>query len=615
MTTSSIRSGVEALTHRLVVQESQLIASEGFAAAMRRAFGLFPGRGRELPQQRLMNPSQANTSSDKRTHIVGVSLEDYYQVGAFSHLVEKSQWGRFESRLAHSTRAALDLLDRHQATATFFTLGWVAEHMPELVREVMTRGHEIANAGFSHRGTAELDRAGLADELARGHEAIVRATHVAPRGTRIPDFVRPQSAWALDVVAEAGYAYDASYRPMGRDAIPPTASRFPFQHRTTGRDPLHVLPVPTARVGPWLLPIGGGAWLRQLPWALAQRAITRWETDHEHPFGLYFQVWELDPEQPRITAASRVAHLRQYRNLAEGERRLNAVMQGRRFTSFANYLQLPPVAATVPVQPWTRPVLVPRATPTGTPVSVIIPCFNEADTLPFLLNTLASVQRSLSGQFLLSFVFVDDGSSDATWETLTTLTAARSDCTLVRQPQNRGIASAILAGMAAARDEYVCSIDADCTYDPHQIALLLPSLLAGATLVTASPYHPSGRVKHVPEWRLVLSRTLSRMYRLSLHSPLHTFTSCFRAYRRSAFVDMPLRNGGFLGIAEMLARAVKSGARVEEVPATLEVRLMGHSKLKVLRVIGGHLGLLAGMHRWDVPATTGDLISSSPSPT
>ena len=116
-------------------------------------------------------------------------------------------------------------------------------------------------------------------------------------------------------------------------------------------------------------------------------------------------------------------------------------------------------------------------------------------------------------------------------------------------------------------------------------------------MVTASPYHPLGIVRNVPEWRLFLSKSLSRLYSAVLRERIFTYTSCCRVYRRSRMLPLELRNGGFLGTAEMLIRLKATGGRVAEVPATLESRLLGESKMKIARTIGGHLGLLAGLIR------------------
>lgn len=537
-----------------------------------------------------------------RQHLLGISLEDYFQVGAFRELIDRRHWGRFESRLERATDATLDLLESCGAHATFFTLGWVAEHLPELVRRVVERGHEVANSGFSHRGVKELGEGALRDDLLRSHEAITRATGRASLGTRIPDWLRERDLWALDVIAGLGYAYDASFRPLGTDCSAHPGHRFPFDHVHRGRL-VREFPVPTLRVGPVLVPIGGGNWIRQLPEWLVIRAIEHWQQTRGVPFALYFQSWELDPAQPRISAATWLTRVRHYRNIDQAERLLRRILAGHSFVGYAAHLG-------IDVAEWTRPTLSLVDPPPvrlveesvaaahRVPVTVVVPCFNEADTLPYLQNTLRSVTRELSARYRVSFIFVDDGSRDGTWEVLHSLVGHRDDCQLLRHASNQGIAHAILTGIAASRDEFVCSIDADCTYDPHQLASLLPPLVAGADLVTASPYHPAGRVRHVPRWRLFLSRTLSAMYSRRLRASLHTYTSCFRAYRRSRFVGITLTNPGFLGIAEMLVRALQTGARVSEVPATLEVRLIGHSKLKVMRVIAGHLHLLWSMRRW-----------------
>ncbi len=169
----------------------------------------------------------------------------------------------------------------------------------------------------------------------------------------------------------------------------------------------------------------------------------------------------------------------------------------------------------------------------------------------------------------------------------------RAGCTIVRHERNRGVAQAILTGARAARTEVVASIDCDCTYDPHELGRLLPLLGDGVDVVTGSPYHPLGGVRNVPRWRLALSKSASALYRVVLRQRLHTYTSCFRAYRRSALLGLEIRHGGFLGVAEMLARLDLDGRTVVEYPTTLNVRVLGRSKMRVARTIFGHLRLVA----------------------
>ena len=141
----------------------------------------------------------------------------------------------------------------------------------------------------------------------------------------------------------------------------------------------------------------------------------------------------------------------------------------------------------------------------------------------------------------------------------------------------------------------MCSIDCDCTYDPLQLENLLPLLTDGVDMVTGSPYHPDGEVRNVPGWRLFLSKSLSGLYGIVLHQKLATYTSCFRVYRRSSVEELHIREGGFLGVAEMLGRLDLGGGRIVECPAVLEVRLLGRSKMKTVRTIFGHLRLLASL--------------------
>ncbi|HYL06379.1 MAG TPA: glycosyltransferase family 2 protein [Thermoanaerobaculia bacterium] len=235
----------------------------------------------------------------------------------------------------------------------------------------------------------------------------------------------------------------------------------------------------------------------------------------------------------------------------------------------------------------------PAPQPARQPVTVVVPCFNEELTLPYLANTLRSVEAALDAHYDLRFVFVDDGSCDGTWEALQRSFGGRRRHTLLRHDVNRGVAAAILTGIRHADSEVVCSIDCDCTYDPHQLRRLIPMLEDGVDMVTASPYHPQGRVCNVPAWRLALSKGLSRLYRLVLHHQLATYTSCFRVYRRAAVAGLPVEAGGFLGVAEMLGRLDLAGGRIVECPAVLEVRLLGRSKMKIGRTMAGHLRLLA----------------------
>jgi glycosyltransferase involved in cell wall biosynthesis len=288
---------------------------------------------------------------------------------------------------------------------------------------------------------------------------------------------------------------------------------------------------------------------------------------------------------------------------------LEKVLASYRFTSIAVHLGLElhrapalaqriegsvPRVSSSPPQPG---LISPEPRPNGTaqpmPVTIVIPCFNESQSLGYLSNTLQSVATSFRDQYAFTFLFVDDGSTDSTWAVLQKLFGARSDCRLIQQERNQGIARAIQTGIRHAGTPIVCSMDCDCTFDPHELGRMIPLLSEGVDLVTASPYHPRGAVKNVPWWRLFLSKTSSRLYRIVLRQKLYTYTSCLRVYRREAAVNIPLERGGFSGVTEMLGRLDLQGHRIVEFPATLEVRTLGRSKMKLVPTIVGHLSLLA----------------------
>ena len=316
------------------------------------------------------------------------------------------------------------------------------------------------------------------------------------------------------------------------------------------------------------------------------------------PLVFYFHVWELDPAQPRISGLPMMKRIRQYRNLETMGERVESYLANYKFDTAANYLRLDakPVTHAPAVQAdAAMPVSAHAAADADQllPVTVIVPCYNEEQSISYLGRSLDHFAAQTADKYKLSFVFVDDGSKDKTLEGLQRQFGGRSNCQIVQHPQNRGIAAACLTGFAAARDEVLCVIDADCTFDPSHLATMIPLLKDDVALVTASPYHRDGGVMNVPAWRLLLSRGASQLYRYVLSNKLASYTACFRIYRRSAVVNMRLQHSGFTGIAEILVRLDRAGAKIVECPAVLEARVLGISKMKVGRTITEHAGLLS----------------------
>jgi polysaccharide deacetylase family protein (PEP-CTERM system associated) len=548
------------------------------------------------------------STGGSRTHILTIALEDYFHVTPLETVIQQDRWYRFEMRLEASTRCTLDLLDECGARATFFVLGWVADAAPELVREVAARGHEVASKGYYHRNFRGLDREAFREDAVRSREALERATGRRVLGYRVAQqWLRPCDLWALEVLAQSGYAYDSSLRLVFRTYGDEPWRQFPHLASVAGLPFLEV-PLSSIRLFGFGLPIAGGNYFRQFPHSLVRRAVAYWDRHYPAPYVMYFHTWELDPDQPRINGVPLRQQVRQYRNLRKMPAIVRHYLESYRFTSIAQYFGLAersPLSEVAEVSEVAEasastgrsPAAGARTAPAGnqvlTAVAVVVPCYNEQQSLPYLANTLRSVVSELADRYRFSFVFVDDCSTDLTWPTLQAIFGAEPNCTLVRHDRNRGVAAAIQTGLHSATADIVCSMDCDCTYDPHDLGRMIPLLTDDVDVVTASPYHPEGAVKNVPSWRLVLSKGLSRLYRLVLHQKLYTYTSCFRIYRRQAAMGVTVHRGGFFGVAEMLGRLDLAGRRIVEFPTTLEARMLGRSKMKVLRTIAGHLSLLA----------------------
>lgn len=576
-------------------------------------------------------PGLPRHEGDDHRHILTVAIEDYYQGATFNRLIPRARWHRFESRLVRNTQTTLDLLDEYKVRATFFALGWVADAVPELIREVVARGHDIASKGYFHRAIREFSRDEFRDDCARAREALERASGRSIDGYRVAQrWLKPEDLWALDVLAEEGYKFDSSIRPLFRQYVHEPWRRFVHQHHH-GERTLWEVPVSSAHVMGLDIPIAGANYFRQLPFSLVQRKVRQWDRRYDAPFVMYFHVWELDPDQPKIDAAPFYAKVRQYRNLDRMAPMLRHYFQQYRFTSIGDRLDIenrPASAEALAASALAEsnrleelrnaPVVIATQDAARTPISIVIPCFNEELILPYLSNTLVGVQAELSREHDVHFVFVDDGSSDGTWASLQSIFGGRANCTVIRHEVNRGVAATIMTGIRASETEVVCSMDCDCTYDPHELGPMVALLTPDVDMVTASPYHKLGKVLNVPEWRLFLSRTLSKMYGMVLRHQLATYTACFRVYRRSAVADVPLSRAGFIGVAELLGRLDLGGSHIVEYPTTLEVRILGRSKMKIVKTMAGHIRLIFELigirlfHRQDAVGTDTRAIANAP---
>jgi dolichol-phosphate mannosyltransferase len=225
-------------------------------------------------------------------------------------------------------------------------------------------------------------------------------------------------------------------------------------------------------------------------------------------------------------------------------------------------------------------------------ISVVIPVYNEETGIDHLAERLKAVESLWPGR-ALEFVFVNDGSADRTQAELERVFGRRADCVVLAHDRNRGVGAAFRTGFGRAKGSIVCSIDADCSYGPENLRLLVDALeKEPADISVASPYHPLGKVDGVPAWRLFLSKGCSLFYQMIAPVKLYTYTSVFRAYRRAVIESVGFEENGFVSAAEVLIRAAEQGFKIVEVPMTLRARKIGTSKMKIARTVRQHLALM-----------------------
>ena len=534
--------------------------------------------------------------TDKK-HILTISVEDYFHVGSFEGSVLRKHWGRFESRLEENTDKVLELLGKYQAKGTFFVFGWIAERQPQIIQKIMAEGHEIASSGYWPKGLTHIYPEELRMDLRRSKEALEAAGSNLIVGFReARNWLKPKDLWVLDLLAEEGYLYDSSINPvLGSYANDPRRYEVHrHRHSSAGNLSIREYPISTAKILGVPVAISGGNYIRQLPHRLLKRAVMNWDQTKKSPLVFYFMPWEIDKEQPFISSLPRLSRIRHYRNLAKTAWVMEEYLQELKFQPISSHLGIPiSIPRNAPPAPvHITPILDPVLRTALPQITLVIPLFNEEQTVGYLMRTILEFKQHLETTYRIHLILVDDGSQDITWDKLHEVFKGVEDCRLVRHDKNQGVAAAIMTGIRASTTETVCSIDCDCSYDPVVLETMIP-MLANVDMVTASPYHPDGNVFNVPPWRLFLSKTLCRMYSALLHQRIHTFTSCCRVYRKSAMAPVQLEYRGFLGVAEMLIRLKLRGGHVLECPATLESRLFGESKMKIISTIVEHLKFLA----------------------
>jgi polysaccharide deacetylase family protein (PEP-CTERM system associated) len=286
-----------------------------------------------------------------------IDVEDYFHVSAFDGVVPRSTWPSLECRVERNTDRLLAIFDEKGIKATFFVLGWVAERYPALVARIATAGHEVASHGYAHRLVYDLTPEMFRDDIRRSKQLLEAAGGTAVEGYRAPSYsITPRSLWALDVLIEEGFTYDASIFPIHHDRYGiPVSARHPYRlHRVAGD--LIEVPGSTVQWGPMNLPIAGGGYFRLLPYGWTAWGIRRINRSEQRAAIFYLHPWEIDPDQPRLPCGL-LTRVRHYRNLRTTEERLRRLLGDFQFAPLQAVLRRTFSGAVSTVEPAPLPYL------------------------------------------------------------------------------------------------------------------------------------------------------------------------------------------------------------------------------------------------------------------
>jgi polysaccharide deacetylase family protein (PEP-CTERM system associated) len=269
-------------------------------------------------------------------NLLTIDVEDWFHTSALDPYLGPDQWESLESRVESNVHRLLEILESYQTRATFFILGWVAEHYPHLVRKIDAMGHEICSHGYRHRLIYDLTPTQFKDFLNRSKQILEDLVGKPVRGYRATSFsIVKKTLWALDAIQEAGFMYDSSIFPVGHHDIYglPGVPRFPFRHENG----LIEIPPSTVKLFGRNIPWGGGGYFRLYPYWLTAQGIRRINREG-YPAMVYLHPWELDPHCPRVSHADKRTQFRQYVNLAKTEGRLTRLLSEFRWSAMGPYV-------------------------------------------------------------------------------------------------------------------------------------------------------------------------------------------------------------------------------------------------------------------------------------
>jgi polysaccharide deacetylase family protein (PEP-CTERM system associated) len=283
------------------------------------------------------------------THAMTVDVEDYFHVAAFNKVIKQEDWEKWPCRVEANTHKLLQLFADADIKITFFILGWVAERYPELVKTIRAQGHEIASHGYSHQLIYKQDQKVFREETAKSKHILEDLGQAPVIGYRAASYsITRKSLWALDTLAELGFAWDSSIFPTRHDNYGiPGSPEEPYKIITTNGSVLTEFPLTTAKVLGQSIPAAGGGYFRQYPYVLSRWLFERASLNQTKPQIFYLHPWEIDPDQPRVPNASWFSNFRHYTNLSRCLPRLERMIDDFEFGTISQSLGSVSVSKTI----------------------------------------------------------------------------------------------------------------------------------------------------------------------------------------------------------------------------------------------------------------------------
>lgn len=254
-----------------------------------------------------------------------IDVEDYFQVSAFSNIINKKNWDEKECRIEKNIDNIISILDLKKIKATFFTLGWIAERYPSMIKKILMEGHELASHGYAHEKVSEISKSDFYQDVTRAKGILEDIGGKQINGYRAPSFsIAEKNFWAMEILSETGHRYSSSIYPVKHDHYgSPNAPRFPYKVFSE----LLEVPPTTVKLFGRNFPASGGGYFRLLPYSISKKMLDHVNSSENKPVVFYFHPWEIDIHQPRISNLSIKTRFRHYKNIEKMEEKIKKLVE------------------------------------------------------------------------------------------------------------------------------------------------------------------------------------------------------------------------------------------------------------------------------------------------